>query len=210
MKSKTTVTSKSATPILHANHCSSYPFKRICWSAIFVGALVGLGLSFLLNLFGIAVGLSAISIGPNGSATLAVGGFLGFIIAMIAAMAAAGYTAGYLGRLYCPERNLGIIYGFTTWTVALVLSAALMGSVSKYSHHIDDATFVAGQASTSHYVKHHNGEAVAQVTSDEDKVVATTPTHLAQGAFLLFALFFIGAISTCIGACCGMSCRRED
>lgn len=210
MKSKTTVTSRSTAPILDANHCSTYPFKRICWSAIFVGALVGLGLSFLLNLFGIAVGLSAISVGPNGSASLAVGGFFGFVIAMIAAMAAAGYTAGYLGRLYCPQRNLGIIYGFTTWTVVILLSAALMGSVSQYSHHIDDATFVAAQDSNTQYMKHHNGEPVARVTSDEDKVVVASPAHLAQGAFLLFSLFFIGAFSTCVGACYGMSCRRED
>ena len=29
-------------------------------------------------------------------------------------------------------------------------------------------------------------------------------------SFSVFALFFIGAVSSCIGACWGMSCKRED
>ncbi|MBA2650910.1 MAG: hypothetical protein H0U73_01370, partial [Tatlockia sp.] len=37
----------------------SYTWPKISWSAIFSGALIGLGLGFLLQLFGIAIGLSA-------------------------------------------------------------------------------------------------------------------------------------------------------
>ena len=36
------------------------------------------------------------------------------------------------------------------------------------------------------------------------------PTQLAWGGWLVFLLFFVGAISSCIGATCGMRCKRED
>jgi len=34
------------------HHDCTHTYKRISWTAIFIGALVGLGLGFLLNLFG--------------------------------------------------------------------------------------------------------------------------------------------------------------
>ena len=43
----------------------------------------------------------------------------------------------------------------------------------------------------------------------ETKATVSTET-LAGGAFFLFALFFIGAISTCFGAYCGMNCQRVE
>ena len=66
----------------HDHHCN----KRISWSAILTGALVGVGLSFLLNLFGVAIGLSAFSMGDHGPASLAIGGLLGLIASTIIAM----------------------------------------------------------------------------------------------------------------------------
>lgn len=199
MKKETTV---------HETHFGAYPFKRICWSAIFVGAVIALGLSFLLNLFGIAIGLSAVSMGPNGSVSLALGGMLGFVIAVIVSMIVSGYAAGYLGRLYAPKRNLGILYGFTTWSVALVLSAVMMGNISNYSHTAANSTLtLATNASTQAH------DVTIKTSTDEqpsNNKVTTTSTHLAAGAFLIFALFFVGAIATCIGACWGMSRPRDD
>jgi hypothetical protein len=197
---------KKATAVsdIHAAHCAPHHPKRICWTAIIVGALVGLGLSFLLNLFGVAIGLSAISVGDNGGLSIALGGLLGFAIAIIATMATAGYTAGYLGRFYCPQRNLGILYGFTTWSVALVLSAALMGTVSNYSHTVANSKLVVKEDTAQHTMRQH-------VETDKSTTqVEASSTHLAQGAFALFALFFVSAFSACVGACYGMSCTRED
>src|SRR5436305_611289 len=85
-------------------------FKSICWTAIFVGALVAVGLGFLLNLFSMAIGLSAVS-NSNGTMAVAIGGFIGLIIGVIVAMVVSGYVAGFLGRLHSQKRNLGILYG---------------------------------------------------------------------------------------------------
>ena len=118
----------SETVVIREPLCSD---QRMSWTAIFVGALVGAGLGFLLNLFGIAIGLSILT-QKDGAAALAVGGLLGFLIAVITSMVVAGYTAGYLGRTYCPKRNLGVLYGFTTWGVALILTAAVASHINHY------------------------------------------------------------------------------
>ena len=206
----------------HTLHERHYPFtfKRISWSAIFVGALVALGLSFLLNLFAVAIGLSAFTVNESGATVIAIGGLIGLLIGLIASMLVAGYAAGYLGRLYCPKRNLGILYGFTTWSLALVLSAFVATHVSNYASMYSRAA--TGSAPVVATVNDNNAAPVSVTTktdtaadtanSDNQKVakVNVTSEGLAWGAFTLFGLFFIGALASCIGACWAMTCHRED
>jgi len=168
--------------------------KRISWSAIFIGAIVGVGLMFLLNLFGLAIGLSAVSASTGGAYVLATGGLLGIIISIVASTLVAGYAAGYLGRFHCPKRNLGIVYGFASWTVALILTAViathLTAYITAYTNAISHSAFVS--------------------TASTEVKATVSPSGLAWGAFSVFVLFFIGAFSSCLGACLGMHCRRED
>jgi hypothetical protein len=202
------------TVAIHEAHCTIHAFKRISWTAIFVGALVGVGLGFLLNLFGIAIGLSVVTMNKEGAAALAIGGLIGALIAVIASMVVAGYAAGYLGRQHCPKRNLGIIYGFITWSLALLLSAAVMTQVSQYVSSY--AHMLAGP--TVMISPNASGGSVLTVETPRSSVnknqhvasAVAVPGSLAYGAFILFALFFIGAVSTCVGACWGMTCQKED
>ncbi|MDP1604894.1 MAG: hypothetical protein Q8M03_16710 [Legionella sp.] len=198
----------------HEEHCHLHGFKRISWTAIFIGALTAVGLGFLLNLFGVAIGLSAINMNSDGGTALAWGGLIGILIGIIVSMVVAGYVAGYLGRLYCPQRNLGILYGFITWTVALILSAVVTASLSQYisSYSNNVATSVVVSQNNTNTVVVETPAADNDATTDAKPAakVATTPGHLAAGVFMIFALFFIGAISACVGACWGMTCRRAD
>jgi hypothetical protein len=202
------------TPHSHEHHYAVSPFKRVSWSAIFAGALVGMGLGFLLNLFGFAIGLSAFTLNEQGAAVLAVGGLIGVIIAVIASMATAGYTAGFLGRLYCPHRNLGILYGFLTWSVALVLSAILAGHVSNfvggYTTAAASSVNITSKNNMTPSVNVQSTPTTGNAAGTQNVNVNTTPRNLAWTAFIIFILFLIGAISACAGACWGMTCRRED
>ena len=204
--------------MIGASHCCCTPhlFKRISWTAIFVGALVGIGLSFLLNLFGMAIGLSAFTLSTDGAIVLAVGGLVGIIIGIIASMLAAGYAAGYLGRLHCPQRNLGIVYGFTTWSVALIFTAVIGAQISSYitsySNAISHSVLVTSQDKT-HPSTTLTVKTTPSSTVNADKKtikVTASPNSLAWGALSVFAIFFIGAFASCLGACWGMSCKRED
>ncbi|KTC99329.1 hypothetical protein [Legionella erythra] len=198
---------------IHHHH-----FKRISWTAIFVGALIGVGLGFLLTLFSMAIGLSLFTLSSNGAIVLAIGGFLGVVIGLIASMLTAGYAAGYLGRLYCPKRNLGIVYGFTTWTVALLLSAVAIGHISQYVANYPTA--IPHSVKQMIPVVTANPQAVnpnasatqsqKQIAADNTIRIDTSPSNLAWNGFVIFVVFFIGALSTCFGACWGMTCKRID
>jgi hypothetical protein len=191
------------------------PYKRISWTAIFMGALVGMGLTFLLGLFSTAIGLSAFNLSQDGTIVLAIGGLAGILIGIICSMLAGGYTAGYLGRLHSPLRNLGILYGFGTWTVALLLSALFAGQLSTYlttySDKISNSVLVVpgnkANATEQMVVK----STPTSIDKDQKTIkVTATPKSLASGAFIVFMVFLVGAISNCIGACWGMGCRRND
>lgn len=204
-------------------HCHEYgtPFKRISWTAIFVGAVTAIGLSFLLYIFGMAIGLSAVTVNETGGTVLAIGGLIGVVIGSVASMMAAGYAAGYLGRFYSPQRNLGIVYGFTTWSVALILSALVLTHVGSYAswygHAMigSDAVLQVNSSSTAPAVNVKQTtvpDTSTQAANDTKKVtnVAVAPETLAWSAGIMFFLFFLGALSCCIGACWGMTCNRED
>lgn len=185
--------------------------KRISWSAVLAGALVGVGLSFLLNLFAVAIGLSAFSMGEHGATTLAVGGLLGLILSTIVAMYCAGLTSGYLGRLYVPKRNMGAIYGFTTWSASLILTVLLTAHVGSY---IDSySTTVTRNSVVVSQTKAEPAKA-SRAADEEKQKMAVTPTQatggMAVGAFIVFALFFVGAFASCVGAHHGMACRGKE
>ncbi|MDZ4262123.1 MAG: hypothetical protein U1B30_07315 [Pseudomonadota bacterium] len=188
-------------------HLGHFPFKRVCWTAVLSGALVAIGLSFLFNLFFVATSLSAFTLNPTGATVLVIGGAIGLFIAVIVSMLISGYVAGYLGRHFTPQRNLGILYGFLTWTLALVLSAWMVGSFAHYtkiySHSIGTNSYRVYQTKNESI----NVQNAPDRKTDDIKV---SKEDLASGAFLIFALFFVGAAATCVGATCGMNCRRND
>ena len=191
-------------------HCHICHHSSIRWSAIFAGAVVGVGLGFLLHLFSMAIGLSAYSASPTGAHLIAIGGVLGFLIGVIVSMGAAGYVAGYLGKFRHCNCHGGIIYGFVTWSVALLLSALLIIPVTHYMsmYKYSLANSIATQATFNAEPIPAPGEP-QKLDTAKAPVQATTPSDLASGGWLIFILFFIGAISCCFGACCGVKCRKD-
>jgi hypothetical protein len=190
-------------------HCS---VKCFSWSATFVGGLIGLGLGFLLNLFSIAIGLSAFTTTQAGISTFAVGGFIGFAIGTFASMFAAGWISGYLGRPNCATCNSGALYGFVAWCLTLILGVMLAGPVSHfvsaYSSNLTNHTLTVIK-----YGNERPNAEVAAVSSPDGTTVATTDVEktandAGKAALALFALFFLGAIASSFGGHFGMSCRK--
>lgn len=197
-------------------HHTHIPFKRISWSAIFMGALVALGLSFLLNLFGLAIGLSAFNLHKTDQEAIAIGGLLGMFVGIIATMLAAGYTAGYLGRLFCPQRNLGILYGFSTWTLSLILGAIITLPLANFAHHAAYGASPIALESTNSTATNNQASAAtnstptAQNTNQQTQNVKAPASTLAWSGFGIFLMFFLGALFCCIGAHWGMHCERDE
>jgi MFS family permease len=175
--------------------------KCISWSAILVGALVGVGLGFLLNLFSVAIGLSAFSTSPEGVSAFAIGGFIGLAIGGVVSQFVAGWTAGYLAHPHCPKRNSGALYGFTTWAVGLIFIIFLSSPVAHYlassSSYISNHTVV---------MSHPDAPAAADTTVSTEKAANDT----GKAGLALFTLFFLAALAGSYGGHFGMVCRPED
>lgn len=188
------------------HHCHK---RCLSWTAIIAGAFVGIGLTFLLNLFNVAIGLTVFSFTNNGP-TLLLGGFLALLVSVIVSMFFSGYVAGFLGRPYCLKRNTGIVYGFVTWTLALILTAFLASHVGRfvytYSHFVTDPTTIiltTDEGTPTSTVKTNKAtQAPTELIVNVDR----TQTSYGIGALVIFILFAVGAFFSCLGGVCGMTC----
>lgn len=201
----------------HKHHCA---MKCISWTAVIAGALVGVGLSFLLNLFSIAIGLTAFTTTPEGLATLAIGGFIGLLIGAIVSMFVAGWVAGYLGRPFCLNNHVGSLYGFVTWCVALIITVLLTSHMGLFisTHYqalnnpqtgIMHATTDAEAPMVSRQMRTSEGTSLTttRVTVNEEKAA----NAIGKSLFLTFVLFFFSAIACCLGGYYGIArCAKED
>ncbi|MBI2787014.1 MAG: hypothetical protein HYX60_12205 [Legionella longbeachae] len=190
--------------------CCKTKVIRVCWTAILAGSFVGVGLGFLLNLFGMAIGLSAYSSTPNGATAIALGGVIGLLIGAIAAMGTAGFVSGYLGRFHHCYCHGGVLYGFITWSLALILSVLLVIPMTNY------VSFYEANINPSFTpIEINNSVTGDNIVAGKQKVdktpaVSVEAKHLAWSGWVLFILFFVGALSSCIGACYGMRCKKEE
>jgi MFS family permease len=191
----------------NANIC-----KRVCgikcisWSSIIAGAFVAIGLSFLLNLFSAAIGLSIYKISPEGVNKLAAGGMLGFAIGIIASMFFAGWIAGYFGRSHCSKKCCGALYGLTTWCVALIIMIMLALPFSRfitgYTNYLSNKAVV-----TTIEPIESNTTKKASITVQSE----ATLDDLSKGAFVLFLMFFLGALASTCGGHAGVSaCQNKE
>lgn len=186
---------------------------RLSWSAIFAGAFTGVGLNFLLQLYGIAIGLSAYSSSSFGATKIAIGGLLGLLVGVIAAMVAAGFVAGYLGKFYHCYCHGGIIYGFLTWSMGLVLSAVLIFPfthyASAYTRALSPSVEITNALPHPIEIKPDTSTPSMKETGGTKPSIKVTPSALTGSSWVIFLLFFIGALSSCAGACWGMSCKKS-
>jgi hypothetical protein len=181
---------------VHATECHCFT-----WKPVVAGALVAIGLSFLLNLFSVAIGLTAFSTNSDGVETLAFSGLIATAIGIVASMFAAGWITGYLGQRYCAKRHLGALYGFLAWCLALIITIFLAAHVQEYLSFYGH--FLSGTT-----------DVVVNTPAAKNVAVATTNMEtktLAISAYIVFGLFFLSAFAASLGGHCGMRhcCKKE-
>lgn len=194
--------------IIDNQTCYKATITNIHWTAIIAGAFVGIGLSFLLHLFGMAIGLSAYNSVANTPPVIAIGGILGLLIGVLVSMGVAGFVAGYLGRFYHCYCHGGVIYGFLTWSLALLLSAILIKPLTHYVSFYEEnlAPNVRPAQITDAGV---NAVVTPSQNVAKPAVTNANPQKLEWSSWIIFILFFLGGLSSCISACYGMRCRKE-
>lgn len=115
--------------ITHLNSYSVTPRKGISWRAIFAGTLTVLSVLLVLNLIGLAIGLSTIepTEESNPLSGLGTGSIIWWIISSLIALFAGGYVAARVGVSFTTKS--GIIQGIMTWALHTILSAWLLTTV---------------------------------------------------------------------------------
>jgi hypothetical protein len=187
-------------------------FKTISWNAILIGAFIGTGLSILISLLSTVLGLTAFNLTQDGSIVFAAGGFFGIIIGVMCSMFAGGYAAGYLGWIYNPRR-MGMIYGFSTWSVTLILIALISGHVNSYlttySNKISNSVFVVTEEQENATEQIIVSSTPTSIANDQKTIkISATPESLALGELSVFISFLVGALASCLGAKLSMNRRH--
>ncbi len=190
------------------------------WTSIVAGALVGLGLGFLLDLFSMSIGLSLYKSTTEGLITLAIGGFLGLTLGGIITMFIAGFTAGFFAGPFCDDRNLGATHGFVAWCLSLFLTGIFSLPLahfiqSKYNYPISflshakiDISQTQKDATNKNNLSYLH--AMTNNTSNTQDVQDEKSAHaIGIISLSIFLIFFFGAISASTGGYYGLLCWKN-
>ncbi len=119
-------------------------FPRASWSAIFVGAIIAVGLMIFFTTLGVAIG--AASINPDSESNplggLGSGSAIYLIVTQLVSLAAGGYAAGKLSGV--PRSMAAILHGAAIWAAATILMA--WAAISGTSATISAGTTVLSSA----------------------------------------------------------------
>lgn len=194
---------------LKMHFCSA---RCISFSAIVMGAIAAISLSFLLNLLSLAIGFSAFPTTSDGQTAFAVSGFVGLVVCAILAMYPAGWIAGYLGRGLCMRKKMGELYGLGAWGLSLIVTIMLATYAGQF---ITQSTYLVNRNATLVNLTSAANKVVAEPTKKIEAAANMTPanpetgTTLGMVTFVSFFVFFIGFLAACFGGRMGMMHNRR-
>lgn len=115
--------------ITRLNSYNASPRKGVSWRAIFAGTLTVLSILLVLNLIGLAIGLSSIepTEESNPLSGLGTGSIIWWILSSLIALFAGGYVSARVGVSF--TNKSGIIQGIMTWALHTIISAWLLTSI---------------------------------------------------------------------------------
>ena len=183
-------------PVAARTRIHSHPL--VDWNAAIAGTVIAIGLGFMLNILGVAVGASALNpwMGTSEQApawTIAGGLYVAF--ANLVALQIGAYIAARAARW--PDHHDGMLQGLVVWALAFLSAAAGLGlglggilSEGTGVREAASAAVNAAQAAT--------GEATGaapQLSPAETDAVQDAAAMTAWWAFATMALGAVGAVA---------------
>jgi len=93
----------------------------------------------------------------------------------------------------------------------LILAALIAGPLTQHAMNISKAaTEVTQQAGVAETRTPAAADQGNEATQNQAAPALTQPSTWSWGIFLIFVMFFLGALSSSLGAIWGMSCKRDD
>jgi hypothetical protein len=166
------------------------------WTAIFVAALIGVGLTFLLNLLSVAVGLSIFSEQTSDKITVSILGLIGFILVAVLSMFTTGWIAGRLSILPSVHKYWGCLYGFSAWCLSLVATIILLMNMIQFTQFHSNFTSKNLTA-----IKITNQ--IPMLTQSQGSNAETDTRIISLNAYVTFSFFLVGALASALGGYLG-------
>jgi len=168
---------------------STHHIKYLHWKAVFAGAVMAMGMTFLFNLLTLALGLSLYAPDHTEKMALTFASVAWFVVGSYIVLFIPGWVAGRLvGHDHSFHLANGFLHGFVTWSLYLMISWLFLSAMKDAtSTSILQSLFSAMQA---------NHTASNMPTNEVHNIGYT--------GLVIFSAFFIGAMGCCIGASCGI------
>jgi hypothetical protein len=104
-----------------------YAYSLVSWGSVFAGAVIAVALGAMLNIAGVALGLSTLSPGDRDAAEVfTVGAGLWLALSTVVGMLVGGYVAAR--SAHNPDHHEGALHGASVWAVGFLLAFFLTGS----------------------------------------------------------------------------------
>lgn len=104
---------------------------RISWGAVFAGGIVAVTIGAMLNILGIAIGVSTVDAAAPGetpsASTFGIAGGAWLLVANLIGLAVGGYVAARLSGN--SDDTDGVLHGLAVWAIGFLISAVLLGNV---------------------------------------------------------------------------------
>lgn len=176
--------------------------KVFSWTAIFVGALTGLGLTFLFNLLSLAIGISLFTQQTNDTFAFSITGIIGFFLVAFISMFVTGWIAGKLTLLSSMRKVWGCLYGFTAWCLTFIMTVILLMNTLQFIQF--HSNFTSKNLTT---IKISNQ--LPTMTQSQGSNAETEKKIIGLNAYVTFIFFLVGASSSTLGGYVGFKGNKN-
>lgn len=177
--------------------------RSISWKAILAGAVASLGLTVLFHLFTLGAGLMTYRQTLLGIDTIASGVFLWLLVGGFAILFISGLMVGSLSHSSPANTANGLIHGFLSWCVYLLISLYFITHLSGYTPILLPKNFLHQQTQMS------NERANPKEYSPNNNLTAHTAQPIGTASFATFFVFLCGALGSSLGGHYGAKwCRK--
>lgn len=184
-------------------------FKRVSWGAIFAGTAVALVVYFMLNLLGLAIGLTALDFGAgNPLEGLGVGAGIWWLLSTIIALFVGGWASGRSAGL--PFKADSVTHGLVTFSLFTIVTLYLMttgiGAVVSGAGSLIGRAFSA--VASQEGILGIAGQAVPNIDPNVSPAQASEAAEqaaagISTGAFLAFLALLLGGGAALLGGLVG-------
>lgn len=176
----------------------------ISWSALYGGAVAGVGLNFLMNLLALGLGVTSFSVSENGDTLFSGWGFSFFIISALCAMFITGWIAGTFTPRVLEKRTWGLLYGFLSWSLLLIFTIILITNFIQYTAFHSNFTSSLVEIKLKHSLPMLTETAAHKIPNSPLSFnIETHKKVITLNALLTFLLFFVGATASALGGFIG-------